>query len=196
MPESLVRIDLFAEDVGHERFLHALVRRLAREAGATVDVRPRSARGGHGRARSELKLYQQAVTHTPDVLLVAIDANCVGWDEARKSVASDVDTTRFARTVIACPDPHIERWFMSDPPSLAEALGAQVSLERRKCERDVYKQQFAAALRSAGQILTLGGAEFADEVVDAMDLFRAGKNEPSLKHCIDDLRAALKPTVR
>ena len=27
-----------------------------------------------------------------------------------------------------------------------------------------------------------GGTEFADEIVRAMDLFRAGKNEPTLKH--------------
>jgi hypothetical protein len=37
----------------------------------------------------------------------------------------------------------------------------------------------------------LGGIEFAEDLVASMDLYRAGKNEKSLKHFVDDLRAGL-----
>jgi hypothetical protein len=37
-----------------------------------------------------------------------------------------------------------------------------------------------------------GGMELADEIVEAMDLYRAGKNEPTLKRFADDLKAALE----
>lgn len=192
MTERRIRVDLFAEDVAHERFLGALVGRLATETGITAEVKLRSARGGYGAALGELKLYQRAVQSLPDVLVAAIDANCSGWDAKRKEVAGAVDHVRFPALVVACPDPHIERWFLADPLSLHVALGARVRRERRKCARDIYKQALAAGLREAGHILTLGGAEFADEIVEAMDLYRAGKNEPSLKHCIDGIRAALR----
>ena len=40
--------------------------------------------------------------------------------------------------------------------------------------------------------MTLGGAEFAEEIITAADLFRAGKNEPSLKHFVDELRGLMR----
>jgi hypothetical protein len=44
----------------------------------------------------------------------------------------------------------------------------------------------------AGEIVTGGGAEFADDIVEVMDLYRAGRAERSLRSFADDLRAALK----
>ena len=97
----------------------------------------------------------------------------------------------FAAHVVGCPDPHIERWFLADPTSLKDALGMHVTLSTRKCERSLYKTRLVEALTAAGQVLTLGGIEFATEIVDAVDLYRAGKNEPSLKHFIEGLRSML-----
>ena len=54
-------IDLFAEDRAHEEFLKAVIYRLAREENKRVRIRFRSARGGHGKALSELRFYQKAV---------------------------------------------------------------------------------------------------------------------------------------
>ena len=81
---------------------------------------------------------------------------------------------------------------MADPQSLRETLGAKVTLRRRKCERGIYKSQLVSALLAAGQVLTLDGIEFAPEIVAAMDLFRAGKNEPSLKHFVEGLKVLLR----
>lgn len=186
-------VHLFVEDVGHDRLLRALVRRLAAEQGVTIDLRTRTARGGRAVVLRELRIAQRS-SHgeRPDLLLAAIDANCSGWDDARKDVMRELDAGYCPKQVVVCPDPHVERWYLADPLALSAALRVSVTLPAVKCERDVYKQLLLNSLISAGLSVTLGGAEFADEIVEAMDLFRAGKHDASLKHCIEDLRAALK----
>jgi hypothetical protein len=190
-------IDLFVEDRAHEEFLKALVQRLAREASLAIEVRVRSARGGHGLALKELGLYQHGVEKglagltQPDVLVVGIDANCRPFSEARKSVEDSIAPAFKNTTAIACPDPHVERWYLADPESFKEAVGKQPRLGRKKCERDLYKNRLAQAVAAAGHPPTLGGLEFAQDIVEAMDLYRAGKNERSLKHFLDDIRKVL-----
>lgn len=44
----------------------------------------------------------------------------------------------------------------------------------------------------AGYPPTLGGIEFAREIVQAMDLYRAKKTDRSLKHFIDDAIAMFR----
>jgi len=123
--------------------------------------------------------------------VVVIDGNCKGWHLMRGQIASAIDQQRCAASAIGCPDPHIERWYLTDPEGIRTSLGAQVTRETAKCERDRYKRALTEAVENAGHTVTLGGAEFAQEIVDAMDLYEAGKNEPSLGSFIDDLRAAL-----
>ena len=48
------RVDLFAEDFGHESFLSALLQRLAGEYELAVTIRAYSVRGGHGKVIAEL----------------------------------------------------------------------------------------------------------------------------------------------
>jgi len=81
---------------------------------------------------------------------------------------------------------------MADPESFAEVVGVEPTREKAKCERDRYKQQLVQAIRKGGHIPTLGGIEFAQDLVARMDLYRAGKNDPSLKACIDACRAAIQ----
>ncbi len=38
----------------------------------------------------------------------------------------------------------------------------------------------------------VGGAEFAEEIVAEMDFYRAGKNEPSLRHFLETTRGVFK----
>jgi hypothetical protein len=96
------------------------------------------------------------------------------------------------RAVIACPDPHIERWFIADPPSFREAIGNQPKPGKKKCDRDRYKTILAKSVREAGHPSLLGGIEFAREIVDSMDLYRAGKADKSLKDFLDQLGQRLK----
>lgn len=58
--------------------------------------------------------------------------------------------------------------------------------------RDYYKDALAKVVRKAGHPATLGGIEFAQELVERMDLYRAGRNERSLKAFVDDLRGRLR----
>ena len=192
MREVVSKVALFAEDVGHEKFIRALVRRIATEVDVQTQLRVVSALGGHGRALNELKTFQRTVDMgREDLLIIAIDGNCKGWNKARAEIDQVIDKQRFSEVVIACPDPHVERWYMADPEGLKDILGAKVSPGKVKCERGRYKEMFLSSLRAAGQTVLLGGSEFADEIVDGMDLYRAGKNEPSLKHFLDDLRTCL-----
>ena len=97
-----VVVDLFVEDSAHEEFLKAMLNRLAHEEGKPLTVRVRSARGGHGRALTELSLYQKSVLKAsgdmtiPDLLVIAIDANCKQLNLATKEIDAKVDT-QFSR---------------------------------------------------------------------------------------------------
>ena len=189
-------VDLFVEDRAHEEFIRPMVNRVAREERKAVSVQVRSARGGHGRALEELSLYQRAVrvggVTVPDLLVVAIDGNCNRPTAARNGVAKHIETGLKDRTVIACPDPHIERWYLADPDSFAAIVGTRPKLGRKKCERGRYKAILSQAVADAGHPATLGGIEFAADLVQAMDLFRAGKTERTLRDFVRDFRAVMR----
>ena len=192
-------IDLFVEDRAHEEFLKAVVMRVAREEGKTISVHVRSARGGHGRVLAELSIYQRAVLYgkstllrVPDLLFVGIDANCKEFNEARREIEGILEERFQDRTVIACPDPHVERWYLADPESFKEVIGVGPKLSRKKCERDYYKSILHKAIIDAGHPPTLGGIEFAREIVENMDFYRARKGEKSLNHFLNGAIAQIR----
>jgi hypothetical protein len=192
---SEIVADLFVEDRAHEALLGALLRRLAREAEKPVIVRPRTARGGHGRVLEELGLCQKAIHAQgglPDLLIVCIDSNCRPRASAHAEIEKRLDAGMRDRSVVACPDPHVERWYIADPDSFYAVVGVRPAFGRRKCDRRRYKAILAKAIRDAGHPPTLGGAEFATELADAMDLYRAGKNEKSLGRFVDDTRQRIR----
>lgn len=192
-----VSVALFVEDRAHELFLTPVIRRLAREAGTGVTIRLYSARGGHNRALEELRTFQRLLEkgvlglQEPDVFVVGIDANCAPHSKVRQEIAGSLTPALRGRTAIACADPHVERWFMADPASFEQALGRRPKLGKRKCERDRYKDILARTVKEAGYPAMLGGLEFADDIAAAMDLYRAGKNEKSLKAFIDTAKRLL-----
>lgn len=188
-------LEIFAEDAAHEAFLVPFVRRLAGEQGVTFDVRVRSAVGGHGRAMSEFDLFQRTLTQRhlarPDLVVICIDANCKRYAQARREIETQTVPDLRECMVIACPDPHIERWYMADREGFASVVGSQPSIPRDKCARDVYKSLLASTISQNGLLAPLGGIEFASELIESMDLYRAGRNDKSLKAFTDDLRNAL-----
>jgi hypothetical protein len=145
-----------------------------------------------------LKLYQKIVAKSavgfspPALLLVGIDGNCSTFTKARGAIQAAVGAPFSDRLVVACPDPHVERWYLADPESFKAVVGWRPSVAKRKCVRNYYKDALAKAVRQAGHPSTLGGIEFARELVAGMDLFRAGKNDRSLKAFLDDLRSKLR----
>jgi hypothetical protein len=195
---SPVLVDIFVEDRAHEAFLVPMLRRIAQEEKVVVTPRVWSGRGGHGRAVTELKLYQDLVqkgavgTTSPDLLIAGIDGNCSTFARAKKIIVAATHAPFSDRLVVACPDPHVERWYLSDPESFKEVVGHRPTIAKKKCGRDYYKDALAKVVRKAGHPATLGGIEFAQELVERMDLYRAGKNERSLKAFVDDLRGRLR----
>ena len=71
-------------------------------------------------------------------------------------------------------------------------VGHRPSVGDKKCARGHYKQVLTSAIRQADHPVTLGGVDFAFELVEGMDLYRAGRNDSSLKAFLDDLRARLR----
>ncbi|MEW6742539.1 MAG: hypothetical protein AB1486_07255 [Planctomycetota bacterium] len=195
---SPVAVDIFVEDRAHAELLVPLLLRVAREEAMGVIPRVRSARGGHGRAMEELKLYQNimrrgaADASHPDVLIVGIDSNCTTLAKKREMIRNVIEEPFCGRLVVACPDPHVERWYLADPDSFVCVVGSRPAIGRKKCVRDYYKGALAKAVRQAGHPATLGGIEFARELVEGMDLYRAGRNDRSLKAFLDDLRSRLR----
>jgi hypothetical protein len=190
-------IDLFAEDRAHEEWLRPLLARLAREHDKEMRLRVRSARGGHGRAISELKLYQTGMekgvpSTLPDLLVIAIDANCTSFAGAQKSVQDALTDPFKAIAINATPDPHIEMWYLADQKAFHDVVGRTPTVPRDKCERDYYKKILAQSVIEAGHPPTLGGIEFAQELVDALDFFRAGKADNSFKHFLEEATACFK----
>jgi hypothetical protein len=195
---SPVLVDVFVEDHAHEAFLVPILRRIAEEEKIVVMPRVRSGRGGHGRALTELKLYQDLMQKgasgmtSPDLLIVGIDGNCSNFARAKKAIVAATQVLFSDRLVVACPDPHVERWYLADPESFKDVVGLRPSIAKKKCARDYYKDTLAKVVQKAGHPATLGGIEFAHELVEHMNLYRAGRNERSLKAFVDDFRCMLR----
>jgi hypothetical protein len=193
------RIDLYCEDSGHEQFARALLNRLARERGLRININTVSGRGGHGQAISEFRAWQRAVSggrgigyEIPDLLVLLIDANCSGWAQVRREIEQAVDAGTFSHCAIGCPDPHVERWCLADSQAVQAVLGAPSPPDPGKCERRLYKQLLRQTIQGAGQPILTNEMEFAPDLVAAMDFYRAGKTQPSLKHFVDEIRNALQ----
>lgn len=189
---------LFAEDTGHELFVGALIRRVAAAEDVEVRVDVRNATGGQGRALVALRRYVSDLAAGRDafveVLVAAIDGNCHGYVERRREIEDAIGDRYPGRLVPAVPDPHVERWMLSDPRALAAALGTStvaVDIPPYKCERGRYKAALRQAVNASGVVAPLGGAEYADDVVANLDLARVGA-DPSLARFVDDLGAALR----
>jgi hypothetical protein len=193
------RIDIYCEDRGHEQFARALLERLAHEKAVNPIIRTVSGRGGHGRAVAEFRAWQRAVVSKsgighdiPDVLVLLIDANCSGWAQVRRDLEESVEPGIFPRYAIGCPDPHVERWCLADPQGIQEVLGVSSPADPGKCERDLYKQLLRETIQRAGQPILISEMEYAPDLVEAMNLFQAGKRQSSLKHFVDEVRDALQ----
>ena len=198
MSSDRLAVDLFVEDRAHEAFVGALVARVAREEQVPTQVQARSARGGHPRALAEFDTYQTLVEkgaladRAPDLVVVVIDGNCSPASKKREEIRKMTRPRLLDRLVIGVPSPHVERWFLADPDSFHTVVGHRPVVGREKCERAHYKQLLAEAIHQGRQPATLGGIEFAVELVDEMNLYRAGRSDSSLKSFVDDLRGRFR----
>jgi hypothetical protein len=194
----MVSASLFVEDFGQEEFLIALAQRLAREQDVELEIWARSVRGGYGKALTELSEYVNDLMRgrepLPDFLIVARDANCQGRVACLKEVGrvvSKIEEVRPGFVVTAIPDPHVERWMLVDSQAFKAVLGRGCKAPDQKCEKQRYKKQLLEAMRDAGVVPPLGGMEFAQDLVEKLDLKRAASLDDSLGLAVADLRRKL-----
>lgn len=67
-------------------------------------------------------------------------------------------------------------------------MGKGCSAPGQKCERNLYKRLLIEAVRQTGINPPLGGIEYAEELVNAMDLERLERTEESLGKLLKSLR--------
>lgn len=197
-----ITIGCFLEDIGQERFILALIRRIAADAGQMPDnchFDIRNAQGGSSRVLTEyarfVRDYAAGRTLSPDVLVVAIDGNSRGPTAVISQLNGIKERHAYAgRVVYAVPDPHIERWYMVDSKVCQAVLGTAQPLHSPADKRGKgdYKKALVDAIKSTGVVPLQGGAEYAPEIAEQMDIHEAGKNDPSLGRFIEEMRNALR----
>lgn len=186
------RIVLFVEDRAHRDVLDVLVRRLCEEQQVEVEFVWSNATRGFGAVARDLKRYvsELKVTGTlPDLLIVASDGNCRGTSARRAELAVD---DLGVPVVYAIPDPHIERWLMLDGRAFKSVFGVGCDAPDRKCDRDRYKQLLGEQVAASGTPAVFGGIEYAQELMESLDIERAATADRSFARFVGELRSVLR----
>jgi len=191
MPE----INVFCEDSFHENFVRAMLRRFELEYEVPLACHFLSSRGGLPRMQGEFREFLRDLARenlpAPDSVLVVLDANCVGYNERRRLMERVAESyPQFLQLIsYAIPDPHVERWMLVDEIAFQTVFGRGCTLPARKCAKDEYKRRLAKEIRDCGIEPILGGEEFAEDIINAMNLGRAEVREPSLGLFLKSLKA-------
>ena len=182
-------ISLFVEDDAHRKVIDTLVYRIAREYGVSVQLDWRNAVGGYGRVIAEFDNYLRDLkrqgTPWPDLLIVATDANCKGLNERSREIGGRDDVVP---VILALPDPHIERWLLLDGAAFKAVFGRGCDAPDLKCDRNHYKQRLIEAIHATGIRPSLGGIEYAEEIMQRVNMDRAARVDKSFGRFVTDLR--------
>jgi len=189
------KIALFCEDSGHETVIKSMILKLAPKG--SVQVWPLSSRHGKGRALTELAKYLKDVergrTFRPDAIVVAIDANCKGYNYKQSEINAKIpDELKHIPFVHAIPDPHVERWLLVDSHAFKQVFGKGCAAPDQKCEKNRYKSLLREAIKNAGGKPLLGGIEYAEDIIDNMDMANMKNLDNSLKNFIEEMEVVLK----
>ena len=188
---------LFCEDSFHEAFIVPLALRVAREVGIEVKCKIRTSRGGLPRMAGELVTLLRDVKTMketlPSALIIVADGNCKGVAGRRKEFSSEALISQLGEQVVyAVPNPHIERWMMVDPQAFKKVFGTGCrALPAVKCVKGEYKRILREEFRNADFVPALGGREYAAEIIEAMDLDRASREDNAFSDCVKSLRGLM-----
>ena len=189
MPE----IALFVEDFAHRQDIGALVQRIAEDFNLDVRLDWRNATRGYGQVVREFNTYlRDLVRHgdpSPDLIVATTDANCKGMNARIRDFG---ESEASAPIIHAVPDPHIERWLLLDGAAFKSVFGRGCDAPDRKCDRNRYKQRLVQTIFAAGITPNLGGMEFAEEVVQQMDIGRAEQTDDSFRRFVGSLGATYR----
>ena len=182
-------IALFVEDYAHQQVIGTLVQRIAAEGKVNIRLDWRNAVGGHGKVIAELDAYLRDLKRQgspwPDLLIVATDANCKGLNERTRQIGHRGEPTPM---ILALPDPHIERWLLLDGAAFKEVFGMGCAAPDQKCDRGRYKERLIEAIYATGTIPRLGGIEYAEDIMQRINIDRAARMDPSFRHFVTVLR--------
>ena len=172
----------FCEDIAHERFIRALIKRAADVRGTPVEIQMLNATHGSKvwpEFRQYLREVKKGQKSVPDVLVVVIDGNCKTAGQVRRNVREEVEMMGLAIPHLVCgvPNPHIERWYLEDQQALNRVLpGAKPGKLTYGCQRDRYKRALKQAIRAAGVEPSLGGAEYGEAIAKELEPSRLDKS--------------------
>lgn len=190
------RVTLDGEDRGHESFGRALIRRVAADVGARLEIQSGACRGGEPALLSHLKKYRRLVRAIgfamPDILVVLIDANADGASVKRRRILEHLGEGAAPRVVVGCPEPYIERWMFADPSALSKALRAEVRHPGGAPDAVDWKGLLGTTVAMSGIPISTGPMEIAPDVVKAMDFQRAMDADRSFESFLTELRSALR----
>jgi hypothetical protein len=194
-----LKIGLFLEDQAHKSFISPLLNRLIQESSLEIQVEERSVSGGHGAVLEALGQYLKDVQRQElnyyDAVVVGTDANCMGLMDRRKEVERVTSVYPHISVVLAIPDPHIERWFLLDSAAFKKVLKVGCRAPDQKCSRDRYKNELRQAVSQQGTFAPLGGIEYAEDIVEHLDMKTASKDK-SFGQFVSDVRRVLKSWAR
>lgn len=187
----MYNISIFAEDRTLERFIIALVERLASTYHVKINLIHYSVRGGQGKVINALKKYQQDLRRNqedlPDLIIVGTDSNCKGSLEQEREIHQTIsDYTNMV--ISATPEPHIERWLLLDSKAFKAVFGRGCPTPDQKCEQDRYKKLLLNAIIEAGMMPPLDGTERVADLVNAMDLQRMEQSDRSVQRFLNALQ--------
>ena len=192
---SMRNINLFVEDVAHEDFLTALIRRFASEYNIEINIKASSVRGGHGKVITELRQYLRDLQHDkeklPDLIIVGTDSNCKRLSEREKEIAQ-ITSDLEGLVITMIPEPHIERWLLLDSEAFKTVFGKGCPVPDQKCERGRYKNMLLNAIYDATRVSPLDGMERIDELVNTMHLQRLEQSDRSIQRFLSALQRRFK----
>ena len=182
-------IALFVEDYAHRQVIGALVQRIAEECEIAIHLDWRNAVGGHGKVIAELNDYMRDLRRQggpwPDLIVVATDANCKGLNERAREIGGRDEP---APMILAIPDPHIERWLLLDGAAFKTVFGKGCDAPDQKCDRNRYKQRLIEAIHATGTRPILGGIEYAEDIVQQININRVTQVDRSFRRFVEELR--------
>lgn len=79
-----------------------------------------------------------------------------------------------------------------DGAAFRQAFGRGCDAPDLRCDRDLYKQRLVAAILAAGITPTLGGIEFASDIIQNLDIDRAARSDASLNHFVSEIRQTFR----
>ena len=94
-----------------------------------------------------------------------------------------------APILFAVPDPHIERWLLLDGAAFKAVFGRGCDAPDLKCR---YKTRLIDEIKAANIVPSLGGIEFAEDIIRHLDIGRAARADSSFKRFVDGLNKALQ----